>query len=156
MNQLRKTRESLKLNQLEAANFLGISRRTYQKYEYLEDESDSKLKYFIYRLKEINRLDEEHGILTVDEIVKTTNEIFSKYNINFCYLFGSYAKHIANEKSDVDLLIDTEITGLNFFGLIEELREALHKKVDLLKINQLENNQDLLREILKDGIKIYG
>ena len=59
-------------------------------------------------------------------------------------------------KSDIDLLIDTEVTGLDFFGLIEELRQSLHKKIDLLKINQLDNNQELLKEILKDGIKIYG
>ena len=58
--------------------------------------------------------------------------------------------------SDIDLLIDSDITGLDFFGLVEELRQTLHKKIDLLRINQLENNQELLREIMKDGIKIYG
>ena len=71
-------------------------------------------------------------------------------------MFGSYAKGKANEQSDVDLLISTNVTGLEFFGLIEELREKLHKKVDLLDDRQLINNLDLLREILKDGIKIYG
>ena len=71
-------------------------------------------------------------------------------------MFGSYAKNKATPKSDIDLLIDTEVTGLDFFGLIEELRQSLHKKIDLLKINQLNNNQELLKEILKDGIKIYG
>ena len=56
----------------------------------------------------------------------------------------------------MDLLIDTEMTGLDFFGLVEELRLSLHKRIDLLKINQLDNNQELLKDILKDGIKIYG
>ena len=41
------------------------------------------------------------------------------------------------------------------FSVVEELREALHKKVDALDLKQLDHNMDLLHEILKDGIKIY-
>ena len=37
----------------------------------------------------------------------------------------------------------------------EKMRERLNKRIDLLKVNQLENNIELLNEILKDGIKIY-
>ena len=76
---------------------------------------------------------------------KEVSNILSKYKVNFCFLFGSYAKNKATPSSDIDLLIDTEITGLDYFGLIEELRQSLHKKIDLLNINQLDNNQDLLR-----------
>ena len=71
-------------------------------------------------------------------------------------LLGSYAKDTANESSDIDLLISTELTGLEFFGMVEELREALHKKVDVLNVSQLKDNIELTKEILKDGIKIYG
>ena len=156
MNELKKIRLSLNMSQVDTANILGISRRTYQKYEALDNENDKKLQYFIFRLNELNIIDEEHGILKLEDIKKIVNEIFPKYNINFCYLFGSYAKNKANPKSDFDLLIDTKLTGLDFFGLIEELRQSLHKKIDLLKINQLDNNQELLKEILKYGIKIYG
>ena len=156
MNELKKIRLSLDISQTDAANLLGISRRTYQKYESLEDENDNKLKYYIFRLNDFNKLDEEHGILKIDYIKNNINIVFSKYNINFCYLFGSYAKGKATPSSDVDLLIDTDVTGLDFYGLIEELRVSLHKKIDLLKVNQLNNNQELLKEILKDGIKIYG
>ena len=73
-----------------------------------------------------------------------------------CYLFGSYAKGYATEKSDVDLLVDTDITGLDFFGLVEEFRESLHKKVDLLRLEDIRDNKEILLEILKDGIKLYG
>jgi hypothetical protein len=40
--------------------------------------------------------------------------------------------------------------------LVETLREELKKKVDVLDIKQLNNNLVLTKEILKDGIKIYG
>ena len=65
-------------------------------------------------------------------------------------------KERQNQPSDVDLLISTDATGLKFYGLVEDIRTALHKKVDVLDINQLKDNFELTQEILKDGIKIYG
>ena len=58
--------------------------------------------------------------------------------------------------SDVDLLISANVKGLKFYGLIEEIRIALHKKVDILNMDQLKDNIELTEEIFKDGIKIYG
>jgi len=76
--------------------------------------------------------------------------------VEYCYLFGSYAKGKATEKSDVDLLVAMPVDGMKFFELIEMLREQLKKKIDLLDITQLDNNPTLVQEILKNGIKIYG
>ena len=76
--------------------------------------------------------------------------------LSFCYLFGSYAKGKATQTSDVDLLISTNVKGLKFYGLVEEIRTALHKRVDVLDMNQLKDNIELTEEIFKDGIKIYG
>ena len=50
----------------------------------------------------------------------------------------------------------TPISGMKFYDLVEALREALHKKVDVLNREQLNDNPELMHEILKDGIKIYG
>ena len=36
------------------------------------------------------------------------------------------------------------------------LREKLHKRIDLLDVKQLSENTDLINEVLKDGIRIYG
>ena len=154
MNELRKLRESLNITQIEAADILNISRRTYQKYESLNEDNDDKLQYFIFKLKSIVQ-NEGKDILNIDDIKLKITDILSKYNINFCYLFGSYARNSATSTSDIDLLIDSDITGLDFFGLVEELRTTLGKNIDLLKLNQLNNNPELLKNILKDGIKIY-
>ena len=155
MNRLKELREQAGLSQIEAANLLNISRRTYQKYESLENNTSDKLMYLIYLFDKKTSLDEEHGVLTVDFIRDELNEIFIKYDVRFCYLFGSYAKGYAKDNSDVDLLIDTDITGLDYFGLIEEIRERLHKKIDLINLKSILNNFELLRDIYKDGIKIY-
>ena len=94
--------------------------------------------------------------MDVEDIKRKCTQVFEKYDIKFCYLFGSYAKHKAVPTSDVDLLISANIRGLKFYGLVEEIRNVLHKKVDVLDINQLKDNLELTKEILKEGIKIYG
>ena len=54
------------------------------------------------------------------------------------------------------MLISTKEKGLRFYEIAERLRESLHKKVDLLDVKQLVNNETLIDEMLKEGIKIYG
>ena len=156
MNELKKMRLALNMSQEEASMLLNLSRKTYIKYEKLEDVDNEKLEYYIYKFKQNNLIDESHGTLTLEFIKKGVEEVFKNYDIKLCYLFGSYAKGKATQNSDVDLLIDSEITGLDFYGLVEDLREKLHKKIDLLTLRSLSNNPVMLTEILKDGIKIYG
>ena len=55
-----------------------------------------------------------------------------------------------------DLLISTPVTGMRFYDLVEAVREGLRKQVDVLNYEQLKDNSDLVNEILKDRIKIYG
>lgn len=45
--------------------------------------------------------------------------------------------------------------GMEFFELVELLRQQLKKKIDLIDISQVDNNKELIHEILKDGIKIW-
>ena len=154
---LKEIRMSKNLTQVEAASILSVSLRSYKDYEnVIEKANNPKYRYLCETLLKYNMVDENNGILTLENIKKIVKVIFEKYDVNFCYLFGSYAKGNATPISDVDMVIDTSVTGLDFFGLVEELRNELHKKVDLLKMNQLENNLQLLREVMKDGIKIYG
>lgn len=134
MGELKSLRIERKLTQNQAADILGVSLRSYKSYEN----------------------DEENGIVDIDYIKRKCSDVFDKYNVNFCYLFGSYSKGKAKPTSDVDLLISTDATGLKFYGLVEDIRTALHKKVDVLDINQLKDNFELTQEILRDGVKIYG
>lgn len=154
---IRELRKNKGITQRQAADFVGIPLRTYSNYENdPQKQSSVKYKYIIDKLYTYGCVDEENGILTLDEITNICASVFSTYDVEYCYLFGSYAKGKATPTSDVDLLINTSATGLQFFSLIEELRENLCKKIDLLDLKQLEGNLDLTSEILKDGIKIYG
>ena len=154
---LKDIRISKNLTQEKAAEILGICRKTYIKYEKnISQIKVNKLKFLCKELEDYNKIDEEHGVLTIEQIIEICKKIFDDYDINFAYLFGSYAKGNATAISDIDILVDIPIDGIIYFELIETLREELHKKVDLLDLNQLKNNFELTKEILKDGIKIYG
>lgn len=152
---LTELRKQNNITQKEAALLVGIPYRTYIRYEENPAyENTYKYRMIFSSLEESLRIDEEHGLLSVEKIKEITVPIFKKHNINYCYLFGSYAKGSANEKSDVDLLIETDLTGLKFYGLVEELRVALHKKIDLLRLKDIKNDNPIALEILKEGIKI--
>lgn len=156
-NKLIEARKNNDFTQADAAKFLGVSLRSYKSYELEKEKANSiKYNYFIEQLNKNSFIDEEHGLLSIEKIKEIVNEVLEEYDISYCYLFGSYAKGKQNNSSDVDLLISGNVTGIKFYGLVEKLRESLHKKVDLLNLQQLINNQELLNEILKDGIKIYG
>ena len=157
MKDLKSIRLDKELTQQQAAGIVGISLRSYKSYENdLDKRGNLKYNYIYEKLSQINPIDEEHGIVDLEYISRKCSKVFDKYKINFCYLFGSYAKGKAKDDSDVDLLISTEIKGLKFFGLVEELRNSLQKKVDVIEVAGLKDNVELLEEILKDGIKIYG
>ena len=131
--------------------------RSYKSYENDEEKRDTmKYKYMADMLMKINFVDEEHGVLTIEDIKRKCGSVLSKYNVAFCYLFGSYAKGKETPVSDVDLLISSDVKGLKFYGMIEELRTSLRKRVEVLDMNQLKENPDLTEEILKDGVKIDG
>lgn len=154
---LRQIRTEKGLSQKACSEYLGIPFRTYCRYESDESKINTiKYQYILERLKEYGAISEEKGILTIDEIKNICNNILEQYQVEFCYLFGSYAKGKATDSSDVDLLVSMPVNGLKFYELVETLRENLKKKVDLLDTKQLNNNPALLNEILKDGIKIYG
>ncbi len=154
---LKDLRLSKGLTQKQAAQMCSVSLRSYISYENDESLNNSiKYKYMISVLEQYGITDESHGILAVEDIKSKLKAVFDRYAVDYCYLFGSYAKGTATETSDVDLMIAADVTGMKFFGLVESVREALHKNVDVLDFAQLNDNPELLNEILKDGVKLYG
>lgn len=154
---IRELRKKAGMTQTRCAEYLQIPLRTYKRYEADEAKVDRiKYQYIVDRLRSAGIVDEEHGVLTVEQIRTICGAIFPSYSVEYCYLFGSYAKGKATGTSDVDLLVSVPINGLKYFELLELLRERLSKKVDLLDVAQLNDNPALVQEILRDGVKIYG
>ena len=154
---LKELRKEKKLTQVECAKYLGIPVRTYQNYETDETKVTSmKYAFMLEKLEKYGFIDETHGILTVEQIKNICTNVFFDFEVEYCYLFGSYAKNKATEKSDVDLLVSTSLSGMKFYDLVEAIREGLQKRVDVLNNEQLKENPELINEILKDEVKIYG
>ena len=157
---LLETRQSYNLSQMQVASSLGIPLRTYIRYE-KDNEYGSPLKRqaMVEAINEKYEVTETKGLLTLEEIKTKVHKLFDekyKGQINFCFLFGSYAKGYATEKSDIDICVSTSLSGFRFIGISEAVRSVLHKKVDLVQFENLDGNLELINEILKDGIKIYG
>ena len=153
---LKEARKNAHLTQRQAAGLLGVSLRSYIMYETDEAKRGSiKYKYMLQQLEMLSQIDEEHGLLTMEDIRRICGEQLSAYPISYCYLFGSYARGTATENSDVDLLVSGEVKGLRFYGLVDALKNALKKNVDVLTPGQLTQNPELMDNILREGIKVY-
>ena len=81
-----------------------------------------------------------------------------------CWLFGSYARGEATEKSDVDLLISYQnlIGMFALGGVYSDMEDAFNKPVDIVSERALTasyasvSSKQLLMNARKDGIQIYG
>jgi len=154
---LKELRKKCNFTQAQAAQFLKMPLRTYHRYETDKRYSETMKYLMMLELMEDKcHVDETHGKISVDVIKEVLADVLGEYDVKSCYLFGSYAKDNASETSDVDLLIDSNVTGLDYFGLLQRLIDNLHKNVDLVRMTDATANPELMSEILKDGIKVYG
>ena len=77
----------------------------------------------------------------IDEIRKAITPIAYSYGVKRLYLFGSYAKGTANEKSDIDILVEKgkPMSLLKLSGMRQMLQEALNLSVDLITTAGIED-----------------
>ena len=158
---LKVVRENLKLTQQEVSNLIGIPINTLRNWEQ-ESRTPSSwaLNLLIDRmLREINEqnrsVDESTGILSFLTIKKVVSNVAHKYDIDRIYLFGSYTKGQAKKDSDVDLYMTSNLYGLEYFEFVEELREALNKKVEVLSNKTVNEDSKIEEQLKKTGILIY-
>ena len=107
----------------------------------------------IYYKKGANNM--ASAIYTIDDIKTVLNPVMDSYDVKKAVLFGSYVKGLATETSDIDLVLDSGLKGLKFVGLMEAVREALDKEVDVFDVTHITPNSKISEEIAKDGVVIY-
>ena len=73
-------------------------------------------------------------IYTIDEIAAAVKPIAEKYGIEKVWLFGSYARGEATEKSDVDLLISYQkLKGMFALGgVYSDIEDAFNEQFQLI------------------------
>lgn len=156
MNILKQKRKELGLTQIQMANLCGVSRRTYQTYE-TQQTTDGAFNELVSKLDKMGILDGSNVVLSKNEIKLKASKVFTKYQeVDCAYLFGSYARDEATKDSDVDIMVIlNKPMGMDFFGIIADVQEALGKSVDMHTHRQVMSNEYLFTDILMEGIKIY-
>jgi predicted nucleotidyltransferase len=77
-----------------------------------------------------------------------------KYGISNIGLFGSYSKDKGHDKSDIDIIVETEEPDLFTLGHIkDELEKLLHTTVDIVRKRE-KMNPYLKKHIEKDAIYV--
>ena len=93
-------------------------------------------------------------MLSIPRIRECIAPICKKYPIRKAYLFGSYARGNATEKSDVDLRIEGDIKSFFMLGgIYSELSDALGTELDLL--SRLPESEAFKKNLKKDEVVLY-
>ena len=96
------------------------------------------------------------SLYSKEEIRQVLTPVFQEYGVKNAILFGSYAKGCATVKSDVDILVDSGLRGMAFFGLLDSVSSALEIPVDLIDVTQIRTDSPIEQEIRYSGVQIYG
>ena len=94
-------------------------------------------------------------VYTTPELKTILSPVFAEHGVKRAVLFGSYAKGVATPRSDVDLVVDSGLRGLAFFGLLESVATALDTPVDLIDVPQIERGSRIDKEVAQSGVKIF-
>lgn len=90
----------------------------------------------------------------VDYLKAHKEEFRKRFQISRIALFGSYARGENREDSDVDIAIETPVSDyFLLYDLKEELEQAFHSKVDLIRVRE-KMNASLKKRIASDGIYV--
>ena len=92
---------------------------------------------------------------TVDQLKVRLTPVFDKNKVRRATLFGSYVKGEATSRSDVDLLVDSGLHGMQFFGLLEDVCNSLECDVDLIDVQDIIPKSKIDQEIRHTGVVIY-
>lgn len=95
-------------------------------------------------------------LLTLNQIKERIAPVLEKWGIHEVYLFGSYARGEATEKSDVDIYCEHgKIKGLfDCIAFEDELEEVLGKDVDVVYFGSAMNDS-FKANLDKDKIRIF-
>lgn len=87
----------------------------------------------------------------IDNKKDAIKKIAKEHGVSKIYIFGSFAKGTADEKSDVDFLVDISEKVSSWFpaGLILDLENLLKVKVDVATIKGLKER--IRNKVLKEA-----
>lgn len=157
---IKEARAEYGLTQKDLSDITDIPLRTIENWESGRRTPSPWVEKLVYSyLKQYPK--NQHGIITETKGIYDVNQLKEallplaiKYDLSRIILFGSYAKGKQEPLSDIDLVVDGNIKGMKFFGLLEDVNNALLKSVDLIHLSQIDHNSELYENVMK-GIVLY-
>jgi predicted nucleotidyltransferase len=157
---IKEARAEYHVTQKELSEITEIPQRTIENWESGKRKPSPWVKKLIdSHLRQFPK--NERGIITKRKNTYNVNQIINEllpltftYEINRIILFGSYAKGTNDPLSDIDIAVDGNISGFDFFGLTEEISDALVKSVDVINMKDIVKDSTFLEEVEK-GIILY-
>jgi len=74
-------------------------------------------------------------------IINKLQDFFPAYPVEKAWVFGSFSRGEETRKSDIDIMVrfdeGARISLFDYIRIMQDLRELLHKKVDLVEEGQL-------------------
>jgi len=74
-------------------------------------------------------------------IANKLQTFFPAYPIEKAWIFGSYARGEETPKSDIDIMVrfnkDNKISLFDYIGIMNDLEDLFHRKIDLVEEGQL-------------------
>ena len=95
------------------------------------------------------------GSYTLTQLRDRLGPVFRENRVRKAVLFGSYVKGQATADSDVDILVDSGLPGMAFFGLLEDVCSSLDCAVDLIDTRAVIPGSAIARAIERTGLVIY-
>ena len=92
---------------------------------------------------------------SIQSIKEKLTPIFKNHGVRKAILFGSYAKGEERENSDIDILVDSGLIGLDFFGLVGDVCDNMTKKIDIFDVIEVKKGSNMEKEIENTGVVIY-
>jgi predicted nucleotidyltransferase len=101
-------------------------------------------------------------VYTLDDIKARITPVAEKYKLPAVYIFGSYARGDADEKSDVDIMIDCNGTTIDdlfaFNGVFLDFKDNFEKEIDILDYDVLDETNDVVfaDNVKRDMVRVYA
>ncbi|MBX2973367.1 MAG: nucleotidyltransferase domain-containing protein [Flavobacteriales bacterium] len=92
-----------------------------------------------------------------EQTLHTLRDYFAARPVKRAYVFGSFARGEADDRSDIDLLLELDHTkpiGWEFYGWWDELEGLLKRKVDLVTPDAL--SRHIAHLVERDKRLIYA
>jgi len=91
----------------------------------------------------------------LEKISKKIAIVAKKYNLLYVWIFGSYAKNMQREDSDVDIIVRTEDVeeGFKIVEVKFALEEILNKRVDIITTESIKGS--LLEDEDLEEVLVY-